>query len=251
MTTTTRADSSDNLSWKYSDPLSGALYAAAGFSKPTRTASDIGLGSSSLYRQYYSGYDPLISRYEARRNQMTMYRPTHADILDDIDDLTLEMEAENLFGGVSRRTNVVSSTYVPTVATTASLYTSQNSLVDHVDKATGTSFIEDNDETRVANNKRRQQQQQQQQQAAADADIKHKASQIPKQPPPKTNHQNNNHHQHAMTNKNVNQQRNNGAGQHQQNGFPINNGNHAKQQQLAPKQQVTTTPKTYRKIKVI
>lgn len=189
------------MSWKYSDPLSGALIAAAAVSNPNhhRAASDIGLGSSSLYRQYYSGYDPLISRYETRRNQ-NLYRPTHVDLLDDIEDLTLEMEAENLFGATSRRTNI-SSTYVPT-ATTTSLFTSNNSLVDHADKATATSFIED-DETR---NKRRQQ-----------AEINHKASQIPKQPPPaKTNNaanKSNNHH----GNQQQNHHRNAGQNGHSEN----------------------------------
>lgn len=187
------------MSWKYSDPLSGALIAAAAVTNPNhhhRAASDIGLGSSSLYRQYYSGYDPLISRYETRRNQ-NLYRPTHVDLLDDIEDLTLEMEAENLFGATSRRTNI-SSTYVPT-ATTTSLFTSNNSLVDHADKATATSFIED-DETR---NKRRQQ-----------AEINHKASQIPKQPPPaKTNNAANKSNNHGHQ-----QQQNHHGGVHNRNG---------------------------------
>lgn len=215
------------MSWKYSDPLSGALLAAAAVTNPNHRVgggtggSDIGLGSSSLYRQYYSGFDPIISRYETRRNQ-PIYRPTHAELLDDIDDLTLEMEAENLFGAASRRSHNI-STYVPT-ATTTSLFTSNNSLVDHADKATGTSFIEDDEEAR---SKRRRQQQQ------AAAELNHKASQIPKQPPPKTtNHTiTNNNHNHT---NNKNQVRNGHHQQHHQNGY--NNENHAKQPPPQPKQ---------------
>ena len=195
----------EKMSWQYSDPLSSALMAAAGTTngvggvKATAgSGSEIGLGSNSLYRQYYSNYDPLISRYETRRQQ-NLYRPTHADLLDEIDDLALEMEAENLFAS-SRRTNI-SSTYVPTATTNTSLFLSQNSLVDHVDKATGTSFIED--EEKRTTRKRQQQQQQQQ------AEINHKASQIPKQPPPKTNKSNktNGHHNTNNTEKKqINQQ---------------------------------------------
>lgn len=172
------------MAWQYSDPLSGALLAAS----TNKSESDLG---SSLYRQYYSGYDPLVSRYQARQN--LYHKHPSLDIFDEIDDLTLEMEAESLF---SSRNKQQLSNYVPT----SILFNNNN--VGYIDKATGTSFIED-DSTKAK-------------QRAAAADLYKKASQIPKQPPPKSNNSN----RTPKKNESHNQQAKNGHNEEKNNFKP-------------------------------
>ena len=99
------------MDWEYSEPLNGALLAA---SKNTNDLSGIGslggtFGKTSLYSNYYSDYDPLISRYKARASYFN--RPTDPLLFDDLDDLTLEVEANSILSSRYRPSN--QTRYVP------------------------------------------------------------------------------------------------------------------------------------------
>jgi hypothetical protein len=104
------------MDWEYSEPLNGALIAAS--KNTTRDLTGLGtLGpynkTSSLYSNYYSDYDPLISRYKARASYFN--RPTDPILFDDLDDLTLEVEANSMLSSRYRPSNQTSnpSRYIP------------------------------------------------------------------------------------------------------------------------------------------
>jgi hypothetical protein len=99
------------MDWEYSEPLNGALLAA---SKNTNDLTGIGglgstFGKTSLYSNYYSDYDPLISRYKARAAYFN--RPTDPLLFDDFDDLTLEVEANSILSSRYRPSN--QTRYIP------------------------------------------------------------------------------------------------------------------------------------------
>jgi hypothetical protein len=75
------------MAWQYSNPLNGALLAANGGQSDT-----IGLGSTSLYKPYFSNYDtPLFtSRYQPRTNFFDRRSPPSI-----FDDLELELEVDD------------------------------------------------------------------------------------------------------------------------------------------------------------
>ena len=74
------------MAWQYSNPLNGALLAANGGQSDT-----IGLGSTSLYKPYFSSYDPLFtSRYQPRTNFFDRRSPPSI-----FDDLELELEVDD------------------------------------------------------------------------------------------------------------------------------------------------------------
>ena len=214
------------MDWNYSSPLNGALIAAS-----NNNSSNIGLSSTSLYNSsLYPSYDPLLTRYKARANLYSNRLPESIGLFDDLDDLALEVEANDIFSRPLLKTT--SQPYVPS-------YYNPNQLLpdqDHerpsfdenpVNTSNNPPFsLKDDSLNKFENSK------------PTKTNKNAKTNQIPQQPPPKLSNNNANTRKAGNNHflKNPKQSTNNQQQQQQQQQPPTNR-QYFQQQHTPPQQQ--------------